>query len=232
LLWFRYRHRRQIERLKMLQATERERARIARDMHDVIGSRLSRLSMLGAMAVDELADTATARPRVQEMTRGVREAASELEHIIWAMNPKNDTLNGLAYRICQDAEEYFAETSVQCRFGTLPEIPALAMRPEARSAVSSAVKEALANVLKHASATAVELSMQMDAHLFQVRIVDNGIGFDTSPRVAAKACGNGLSNMRERLAGMGGEFRIESAPGRGTTVILRWPLESPEQAGG
>lgn len=232
LVWLRYRHQRQIERLEMLQATERERARIARDMHDEIGSRLSRLSMLGAMAVDELADTAAARPRVQEMTRGVREAASELEHIIWAMNPKNDTLDGLAHRICQDAEEYFAETSVQCRFKTLPEIPVVAMRPEARSAVSSAVKEALANLLKHASATVVELSMQIDEQMFQVSIVDNGIGFDSALRIAAKARGNGLSNMRERLAGMGGECRIESAPGRGTTVILCWPLEKSEQTGG
>ncbi len=230
LLWLRRRHRLQIERLELMRATERERARIARDIHDEIGSRLARLSVIGEMAVDELAGAAGARPRVQEMARGVREAASELEHIIWAMNPQNDTLGGLAHRICQDAEEFFAGTPVQCRFGTLPEIPDAAMRPEARSTVSSAVKEALANVLKHAAATAVELSMQTDGRTFQVSIVDNGIGFDPTRRAAAKAGGNGLANMRERLAGMGGECRIESAPGRGTAVILSWPLEKCGQA--
>jgi len=209
-----------------------ERGRIARDMHDEIGSRLARLSVLGEMAMGEWTGSEPARVRVQEMTRGVREAASELEHIIWAMNPRNDTLSELVNRMCREAEEFFAETSVQCHFDTLPEIPPVAIRPEARSAVGSAVKEALANVLKHASATTVELSMQLDGEIFQIRIVDNGIGFDPTTTCTKTTGGQGLPNMRSRLKTLGGECRIESVPGRGTTVILRWPLGKHDRSGG
>jgi alpha-galactosidase len=211
-------------RLHESHALSQERARIARDMHDVIGSRLSRLSVLGEMAIGECACSQPARLRVQEMTRGVREAAGELEHIIWAMDPKNDTLSELVNRVCQEAEEFFAETPVQCHFETLPEIPPVVLRPEVRSAVGNAVKEALANVLKHASATVVELAMQVDGDTFQIKIIDNGVGFDPSITSSKTTGGYGLSNMRSRLEAMGGECRIESAPGRGTSVFLRWPL--------
>jgi signal transduction histidine kinase len=211
-------------RLHERHSLSQERARIARDMHDEIGSRLARLSMLGEMAVGDSLKNKPNHSRVQEMARGVREAASELEHIIWAMNPRNDTLAGLVNRICQDAEEFFAETPIQCHFQTMPEVPPVAMRPEARMAVGSAVKEALANILKHASAKTVNISMQMDHELFQVRIEDDGIGFDLACRAPKATGGQGLSNMRTRLQTMGGECRIESAPGRGTAVILRWPL--------
>ena len=213
-----------LEQLRQREALQRERARIARDMHDEIGSRLARLSVLGELAVDDFAGSPEDQSRVREITRGVRDAAGELEHIIWSMNPKHDTLVGLAHRICQIAEEYFADTPVQCLFESLPELPAQVVRPDACEAVIQAVKEALANILKHAAATTANIGMQLDGREFQVSIADHGCGFDPA-RPAATAGGNGLANMRERLANIGGECRIESVPGRGTTVILRWPLD-------
>ena len=213
-----------LEQMRQRDALQRERARIARDMHDEIGSRLARLSVLGEMAVDDFAGSPEDQSRVREITLGVREAAGELEHIIWAMNPKHDTLVGLAHRICQYAEEYFADTPVQCMFESLPELPAQVMRPDACEAVIQAVKEALANILKHSAATTANIGMQLDGREFQVSIADRGCGFDPA-RPAAATGGNGLTNMRERLANIGGECRIESAPGHGTTVILCWPLD-------
>jgi signal transduction histidine kinase len=213
-----------LEQMWQRDALQRERARIARDMHDEIGSRLARLSVLGEMAVDDFAGSPEDQSRVREITLSVREAAGELEHIIWAMNPKHDTLVGLAHRICQIAEEYFADTPVQCLFESLPELPAQVMRPDACEAVIQAAKEALANILKHSAATTANIGMQLDGREFQVSIADHGCGFDPA-RPAAATGGNGLANMRERLANIGGECRIESAPGRGTTVILRWPLD-------
>ena len=205
-----------------------ERARIARDMHDEVGSHLARLSVLGEMVGDPPSDNAADRLRIQKITRGVREAAGELEHIIWSVNPHNDTLGQLAHRICQYAEEFFSDTPVQCRFGTMPVIPAMAMGADARVAVFSAFKEALANILKHAAATTVDVGLWIKGREFQVRIVDNGRGFDPA-QPAPPVGGNGLANMRQRLTKLGGECRIDSAPGRGTTVIFCWPLD---KAGG
>ena len=205
------------------EATNAERARIARDMHDDIGSKLARLSVLGELIIDEPTMSPNERSRVQELARGVREAAGELEQIIWSVDPKHDTLNGLAHRLCQYTEEYFSETPVRCLFEELPEIPDVAMRTDERAAVFSAVKEALANVLKHSGASAINLCFRMHDHEFEIRIADNGRGMDLGDD--AVAAGNGLANMRERLAALGGQSRIESAPGRGCTVILRWSLK-------
>ena len=209
------------------EATNAERARIARDMHDDIGSKLARLSVLGELIIDEPTMNPNERLRVQELARGVREAAGELEQIIWSVDPKHDTLNGLAHRICQYTEEYFSETPVRCLFEELPEIPDVPMGPDERAAVFSAVKEALANVLKHSGASVINLGFRAHDHEFEIRIADNGRGMDLGDDTVA--AGNGLANMRERLSALGGQSRIESTAGHGATVILRWPLRKGVQ---
>ena len=218
-------------RLEREHALAAERARIARDMHDEVGSKLARLSLLGEMASDDPATRAEDRTRAGEIARGVREAAGELEHIIWTVNPRHDTIAGLAHRVCQHAEEYFAETAVRCRFGLPPDLPARPMRPDARAAAFRAVKEALANVLKHAGAATVDVGLRIDGDAFEIRIADDGRGFDPGDEARFRG-GNGLPGMRERMARLGGECRIESAPGRGTTVTLRWPLDRDGTGGG
>ncbi len=218
-------------RLEREHALAAERARIARDMHDEVGSKLARLSLLGEMASDDPSTRAVDRTRAHEIARGVREAAGELEHIIWTVNPRHDTIAGLAHRVCQHAEEYFAETSVRCRFGVPPDLPTRPMRPDARAAVFRAVKEALANVLKHAGAATVDVGLRIDGDGFEIRIADDGRGFDPGGAAPARG-GNGLPGMRERMGRLGGECRIESAPGRGTTVTLRWPLDKDGAGGG
>jgi signal transduction histidine kinase len=218
-------------RLQREHALARERARIARDMHDEVGSKLARLSLLGEMAGDEPSIGPGDRARVQEIARGVREAAGELEHIIWSVNPRHDSLADLAHRIFQHAEEYFAETPVRCRFAMPPDLPELPMRPDARAAAFGAVKEALANVLKHAAATEVEIRVRIDGCGAEVCIIDDGRGFDPA-HSSETGGGNGLANLRERMERLGGSCRIESAPGSGTTVTLRWPLEKGRANGG
>ncbi len=213
--------------LQRLIALDQERARIARDMHDEVGSQLARLSMLGELLIGTTSASSTIRQRAQAMTRGVRQAAGDLENIIWAVNPKNDTLDQLAYRIYHYVEEFFSDTLVHCRFAPLPAIPAIAMAAETRAAVFGAVKEALANVLQHASASTLEVAMRIEHSQFEVSIDDNGCGFYQDQRPGA-ATGNGLSNMRDRLEKIGGECRIQSIPGKGTRVTLRWLLGKRE----
>ncbi len=217
-------------RVRHRQSLTEERARIARDLHDEIGSQLARLSMLGEMAGDELAESPEDRRRVQELTRGIREAAGDLERVIWSLNPRHDRLDEVADRVCKEAEDFFSDTPVQCRFTCMPALPPLAVQPGARAALLKVVKEASANILKHAGATAAELTLRVDCAVLEVRVADNGCGFDPG-QPAPTAGGNGLANMRARMSGLGGECRLESAPGQGTTVILRVPLDKTASKG-
>lgn len=218
--WSRRRAARQLARMKAETALAAERARIARDMHDEVGGKLARLSMLGDLVLNGRPNDEGTRSRIAGLTRGVREVAAELEQVIWSLNPKHDGVEDLARHIYQYAEEFFAGTPVSCRFGPMSGIPhGWKLRPEPRSALFRAFKEAVANVLKHSRASAVEIDVSWHDGTLEIRVSDNGCGFDPE-LAAALAERNGLSNMRERMAGIGGTCTIESRPG-GSTVLLR-----------
>lgn len=201
-------------------AVQDERARIACDMHDEIGGKLARLSLIGEITANELAGESTAGARVREITRGVREAAGGLEQIIWSVDPRHDTLEGVAHRVCQYAEEYFTDTPIRCHFGKFPDLPMVAVPPDDRANVMAVVREALANVLKHSAASDVTVTLDVAGTQFAIRVADDGRGFD--PDAASSARGNGVANMRARMGKLGGDLQLESSPARGTCLTLRW----------
>lgn len=209
-----------IGRQLQLAAVQDERARIARDMHDEIGGKLARLSLIGEIAANELAGNPASGDKVREITRGVREAAGGLEQIIWSVDPRHDTLEGVAHRVCQFAEEYFTDTPIECRFGEFPELPDLVVPPEDRADLLAAFSESLANVLKHSNAAHVTIAIRMDEKNCEIRVSDDGSGF--VPAADPLMAGNGLANMRTRMAKLGGVLQFDSTPGHGTTVTLRW----------
>ena len=200
-------------------AVQDERARIARDMHDEIGGKLARLSVIGEMMANESANGGNKLPQIRELTRGVREAAGELEQIIWSVDPRHDTLDGVAHRIYQFAEEYFADTPIECHFGDFPKLPDVAMNPEDRADLIAAFRESITNVLKHSGARHVEISVHLDGQDFEIRVSDDGCGLD--PSAAGGSLGNGLTNMNARMQKIGGELLVESRPGQGTTLRFR-----------
>jgi signal transduction histidine kinase len=200
-------------------AVQDERARIARDMHDEIGGKLARLSVIGEMMANESANGGSKLPQIRELTRGVREAAGELEQVIWSVDPRHDTLDGVAHRVYQFAEEYFADTPIECVFGEFPPLPDVAMNPEDRADLIAAFRESITNVLKHSGARHVEISIHMDGRNFEIRVSDDGCGLDSS--AAAGSLGNGLANMKTRMRKIGGELSVESSAGQGTTLRFR-----------
>jgi signal transduction histidine kinase len=222
MLWSRRRAARQLARMKAETALATERARIARDMHDEVGGKLARLAMLGDLALHhQQTPTEDAAPPLATITRGVREVAAELEQVIWSLNPKHDCVEDLARHIYQYAEEFFADTPVHCSFGSMAGIPSdVSLAPETRNALFRSFKEAVANILKHAQATAAEIDFRYTDGLIEIRIHDNGRGFAPT---ATPTTGehNGLANMHERMASIGGTCAIDSGP-HGTTVLLRW----------
>jgi signal transduction histidine kinase len=201
-------------------ATERERARIARDMHDEIGSKLTRISFLSEIAYAKAGTSAVAEP-VEAIASTSRRLLQTLDELVWAVNPRNDTLEYLVGYLEQHAREYFRATSIECTLSVPAQLPPTSLTSEVRHNVFLAFEEALNNTLKHADATRVQVSMGAVRKTFEVRIHDNGKGFAPYEPLQEQ---NGLHNMRQRLRSVGGECEVASQPGSGTTVTLRFPL--------
>jgi len=149
---------------------------------------------------------------------------SAMDEIVWAMNPKRDTLDGLASYLCEFAQEFLEADNIRCRLDIPSQLPAWLLSAESRHNLFLASKEALNNIARHAQATEVRIALQVSDSAFDLLIEDNGRGFSTesaaptTPGVGAKATGNGLTNMRKRLEQIGGSFEITSQPGGGTRI--------------
>ena len=221
-------HRRLQKRLAGLeqqQAMERERMRIARNMHDEIGSKLTKISFLSERLKVESGAIGPSGDKVDSIANTSRDLLKALDEMVWAVNPHNDTLEQLASYLCQYAREYFHDTSVECQLHMQSELPSRSVTAEFRHNVFLAFEESLSNVLKHACATRVEVEIRVENDLLQILIGDNGIGF-ASP-LNGNGAGNGrsgLTNMRQHLVEVGGFCGIQSQPGRGSNVELKVSL--------
>jgi signal transduction histidine kinase/ligand-binding sensor domain-containing protein len=225
----RRRYQTRLKRLELEQATERERARIARDLHDELGSSLTRISMLSDLgqSPDNTADQLKAR--VGKISNFAVRTARSLDEIVWAVNPRNDSLRSLLEYLTQFARELFEDTDVHCRFQIPEDLPRSSLPPEMRHNLFLVVKEALANALKHAQADEVCLRAQIVSQNIEISVHDDGAGFDPAP-IQKGTARNGLKNMRQRIEFLGGKFAIQTAPGHGTTitVTVSCPMEGTE----
>jgi signal transduction histidine kinase len=203
-----------LERKLML---ERERARISRDMHDDVGASLSRISMLSEIVKNNVEGPDNIKSWLGQISDISRDVIDEMNQIIWALNPRNDTLDGLVVFIRRFAMEYFEASQVRCRI-VLPEtIPDVSLGVEIRRNIYLVVREALHNTFKHAGAHEVEIALEVIDKGFKIMIRDNGKGFDPEK---LNYQGNGLNNMKKRMNEIGGEFFLHSEPGIGTEIIL------------
>ncbi len=210
-----------LARLEQAEALHRERARIARDMHDEVGSKLSRLSLLTEMASQQPEMSASARCEVAEISETARDAIRSFEEIVWAVNPKNDSLPQLMNYLCRFAEDFFEGSATQCVFDVPDAIPEIELPTDARHHVFLAAKEALNNVFKHAGARQVRVRLTLIAEGFEIGIEDDGRGFEGEMARPRAGAGNGLDNMRERMKSAGGEVELQSHAGLGARVTFR-----------
>jgi signal transduction histidine kinase len=210
---------RRLERLEREHALEKERARIARDLHDDLGGSLTQIGLLADRVRRQAAEPAV-KPALGQLVWRTRRLADELESIVWTVSPRNNTWDKLACFIDQYARSFCRDTPLACSVTGLDRVPALPLSPEAQHNILSVVKEALNNVLKHAHASTVTVDMHVTPDdMFELRITDDGTGFD--PASPEHSEHNGLSNMNIRMTGLGGEIEIKSSIGRGTKVCLR-----------
>jgi signal transduction histidine kinase len=216
-----HRMRREMVRLNHQRALEQERLRIARDIHDDLGARVTQISLLSAMAHDNSSFPEKARVDFDRISKMSRELVSALYETVWAVNPENDNLEALGNYLCQTVNQLCERTQLRCRFHVLDLPPEVQVSSQTRHNISMAVKEAVHNIVKHARATEVTMRITFEKDFLNVSIQDDGVGFQPD----GKAGGNGLSNMKERLASIGGACFIESKPGRGTTVQMRLTIK-------
>jgi ligand-binding sensor domain-containing protein/signal transduction histidine kinase len=213
--------RRRLERLEMQQALEGERRRIARDLHDDLGARLTEIVLLGELAKRGEQTPNKLGAQVSGITQKVRQLVTAMEDVVWTVNPKNDSLPNLASYLSDHTERFLATAQLNCRLDVAETLPPVALTAHARHNLLLAVKEALNNAVRHAAAAQVRLQIHLLENVLRVSIEDDGRGFD--PR-HPKRRGNGLSNMCSRMEAVGGSAEIESEPGKGTTVSLVLPL--------
>lgn len=210
-------------RMRLLEqraALDRERTRIARDLHDELGSSLNYISMsLGDVGRPEEIHTEKFQTRLEKISQFAVRTVRSLDEIVWAVNPRNDSLRSLAEYVTQLAGELFEDRNVRCRFHIEENLPEMQLTPETRHDLFLAVKEALGNALVHAHATEVQLGIKTAGTHVEISIQDNGTGFN---REATEANGrsNGLNNMQQRMDAIGGRLVIRTKPGEGTTVLL------------
>jgi len=224
-----------LNRLEQERALEKERTRIARDLHDEMGGKLCRISYLSEHARRDESLPPELRQEITSISDESREVLHSLDEIVWAVNPENDTLEHVASYIGLYAQEYFQRTGIECELNMPSEVPAHPLSSQDRHHLFLAVREAFTNTLKHSRATQSTVSMSCLAQEFQIVAADNGVGFDV-PTGEPKpenglggSPGNGLGNMRQRLAAIGGYCRVESGPGRGTTIRFVIPLNGESQ---
>ncbi|HSY20145.1 MAG TPA: sensor histidine kinase [Candidatus Acidoferrales bacterium] len=223
VLWNRMR--REVAILKNQQALERERLRIAHDIHDGLGARVTQISMVSSRAQQDQSFPALARAEFDRISKMSRELVAALYETVWAVDPENDNLDELGNYLCQIANQLCDQAQFRSRFYVVDLPRDVQVSSQTRHNISMAVQEAVHNVIKHARATEVTISIEFTDDLLAITVHDDGSGFNP----AGGPAGNGLANMKQRLSDIGGSCIIESRPGEGTTIQMSVKIKSSEK---
>jgi signal transduction histidine kinase/ligand-binding sensor domain-containing protein len=226
----RARLRRKLERAAHESDIERERVRIAQDIHDDLGASLTRIGMLSQTAQETTGDGDRTSNYLTQIYGSAREMTRGMDEIVWAVNPRHDTLESLFNYLTRFAHEFLTPAKIRLRLEAPLEFPERAVRSEIRHNLFLAFKEALNNAVRHSGADEIQVHITLEADNLRVVVSDNGHGpvasqnqqrSGDSDRIAK---GQGLSNIQTRLKRIGGESRIIAEPGQGMRVEFKVPL--------
>jgi signal transduction histidine kinase len=206
---------------KAQQVLQRERARIARDIHDDLGAGLTQLVLLGETEQREAVTHPETRAKFERISEAGRRLLGSIDEVVWLVNSQRDSLQDFEAYICRYAENFLRASSVRCRLDVDAEVPQFNFSLAARRSLFLVIKEALHNAVRHSGATEVALTIQVADEEVRVSIKDNGKGFDPAQ---GKPERNGLTNMTQRMREVGGDCRVLSQPGKGCSVELVAPL--------
>lgn len=223
---------RRLEEVERAHALERERTRIARDLHDEVGAGLTEIAMQNFWVHREMAGTAP--PATLERVERARQSAVDLvrsvDAIVWAVNPANDTLDRFVPYLTHAVEQFLDAAGVRARLDVPEEVPPVAIEGATRHSLFRIVREAVNNAVKHGRPQHVGLAIRVADGRLSIVVEDDGCGID--PRAAADAAGerSGLVNMRRRSVELGGRCDVSARPGGGTIVAIEAPLPTAAEA--
>jgi signal transduction histidine kinase/ligand-binding sensor domain-containing protein len=221
------RYRLALARLEQQHAIERDRARIAKDIHDDLGAGLTQITLLSELARREMPGQSISQ--LDRISDTARKMTRTMDEIVWAVDPQHDTLSGLMDYISAYTEDFLRMAGIRCRMDLPSELPALRVDAELRYNLFLALKEALNNVVKHAHAAEVWLRLRVDSQTITLVVEDDGQGLlpagpkENSQRLSS---GRGLCNLEKRLTTVGGRCQVQGLPGQGTRVEMIVTVEN------
>ena len=210
-------------RLSRAVQTERLRSRIATDLHDDIGSSLSQIAILAEVARRR---AGASQPGVAEPLASIastsRDLVDAMSDIVWAVNPRTDSLGDLTRRMHRFAEETLGGADIALTFSAPPEEVDLKVGADLRRELYLILKESVNNIARHSGASEASIELSLHRHELRLEITDNGRGFDPE----AKVDGNGIASMKKRAVAFGGRLSVDSRLGQGSRVSLSAKLKA------
>jgi len=206
-----------ILRLEKETAVAKERNRIAQDMHDDLGSGLTKIAILSEVVKKQMEEPEKALEQLDRISTSSRTLVDNLQDIIWMLNTKHDQLESVALYIREYATKYFEQSGISISFDYPAQIAALKVRDVQRRNLFLAIKEALNNIAKHANATSANIGLNIKQGVAEFVVTDNGNGFNQSE---IRQFANGVKNMQSRMVQAGGQCNITSEKGKGTTIVF------------
>jgi signal transduction histidine kinase len=207
--------------LEKEKALEKERNRISQDMHDELGSGLTKISILSEVAMAQLEAPEKTIDQLKNISNSSRALVDTLQDIIWILNSKNETLDNLCAYIREYTFKYFEASDIKIKVHFPEKIEARALLDDQRRSILMVFKEAFHNITKHSHCTQIEMRLEITAHYAKFILIDNGIGFD---QANVRQFANGLNNMKKRMSSIGGDFAISSKLKEGARTEFGFPL--------
>jgi signal transduction histidine kinase len=214
----------QLREKAVLDTEYRERLRIARDVHDDLGSGLSRISLMAELAGQKTNGVQASDRELQQIARISKGLVDNMRDLIWALDPEHASLDHLAARIREFCGDYLEENGIAARFDIPEDLPEIRVSRELLRNVFLTVKEAVHNAVKHAKAQSVHIRLHGAHGQLEISVADDGTGFEADKITEP---GNGLRNMRQRIETLNGSHELVTTPGTGTVIRIRIPLPPP-----
>ncbi len=202
--------------LEKQQALYLERMRISKDVHDDLGSGLSKISLMAAIAEKKAEPSSTLGTDIKNISTVSKELVDNMRDLVWVLNPDNMTLEQLISRLREYCSDYLENIPIEVSLQFPDSVPAMRISGEAQRNIFLTVKEAINNCIKHADATRISISITITDYVLHIIISDNGRGFDMDKGRS----GNGLRNMKQRIASIHGSLSVSSSPDNSTSITI------------
>lgn len=198
------------------------RSRISQDIHDDISSGLTKISWLAETFMAKAAPLGVEVGLLEKINAYSRETVSKVGEIIWSSNPDRDNIESLLAYMRSYIQHYMEDAPMRYRIDFPEQTPDLLLNPELRRNLYLVMKEALHNARKYSGAQEITVAFAIDNGHYRLSVSDDGVGM-TPGKV--RGSGNGMVNMKRRIAAIGGRMQVETAPGQGVSMIFEGELQ-------